>query len=212
MKDEVYIIGGGASLRGFDFNKLNGKDTIAVNKALFYIPNPTYFISMDYMFVRNNKHRIRKKQISKFFVGAISNPYLKYKKGKLTDLKCKISYDLDMIDVLIFSKYDKGLGFDFNNFRHGCNSGYCALQLAIILGYKKIYLLGIDLNFTEKTHFHDGYGYLGKTFERKLQFYYLYFRTAIHTLKMHPNIQVYSCSPISLLNKYLPYKDLKEII
>ena len=207
-KEEVYIIGGGSSLVGFDFNKLKDKDTIVVNKAIFHVPNPTYFITMDYMFVSNNKEKLRKKRFPKFFVGAINNPYLKYIKGKLTDTRYKMSYDLDMIDVLIFSKHDAGLGFNFGDFRHGCNSGYCALQLAIILGYKKIHLLGIDLTCTDKTHFHGGYGRSINNFTKKLNFYIMYFRYAMNLLKKHPEIEIYNCSSISKLKNLLPYKDI----
>jgi len=210
-QEEIYIIGGGASLKGFDFDLLKDKDTIVVNKTIFHVKNPTYFITMDYMFLKNYREKIKRNKTAKFFVGAMNNAYLKYKNGKLTDTKHKISYDLDMIDVLIFSKYDKGIGFDFTNFRHGCNSGYCALQLAIILGYKKINLLGIDLNFTENTHFHGGYGYSKNHFKKRLAFYTLYFRYAFYVLQNHPEIQIYNCSDISLLKNYLPFKNLGEI-
>lgn len=209
-QDEVYIIGGGSSLRGFNFNKLKDKDTITVNKAIFHVPNPTYFITMDYMFLKTFREKIKRNKTAKFFVGAMNNSYLRYKNGKLTDTKHKISYDLDMIDVLIFSKYDKGIGFEFNSFRHGCNSGYCALQLAIILGYKIINLLGIDLNFTENTHFHEGYGYSKNHFKKKLANYSLYFRYAFYILQKNPEIKIYNCSNVSLLKKYLPYKQIGD--
>ena len=207
-QEEVYIIGGGASLKGFDFSSLKDKDTIAINKSIFHVINPTYFITMDYMFLKNHKEKIRRKKSTKFFVGAMNNAYIKYKNGKLIDTRHNINYDLDMIDVLIFSKFDKGIGFDFNTFKHGCNSGYCALQLAIILGYKKINLLGIDLGFQQDTHFHGGYGYSKAHFTKKLAFYSLYFRYGFYVLQNHPEIKIYNCSKSSLLSKYLPYKEI----
>ena len=45
-----FVVGGGPSLNGFDFTQLNEFDTIAVNKSVEYIPNPTYFITTDYSY------------------------------------------------------------------------------------------------------------------------------------------------------------------
>lgn len=210
-QEEVYIIGGGESLAGYDFAKLKNKDTVVINKSIFHVPNPTYFITMDYMFLKTHKDKLRRRRTTKFFVGAMNNSYLRYIDGKLMDTRYKLAYDLDMIDVLVFSKYDKGIGFNFGEFRHGCNSGYCALQLAIILNYKKIYLLGIDLGFQNNTHFHGGYGSSKIKFTKKLATYYLYFRYAFHILQKYPNIQIYNCSETSKLKNYLPYKNIGEI-
>ncbi len=41
-KDICFVVGGGPSLSGFDFSQLNGFDTIAINKAVEYLQNPTY--------------------------------------------------------------------------------------------------------------------------------------------------------------------------
>ena len=49
---EVFIVGGGTRLSGFDFNKLKNKNVIAVNKSICYVPNANYFITMDYTFLR----------------------------------------------------------------------------------------------------------------------------------------------------------------
>jgi len=45
MEKEVYIIGGGPSLRGYDWKRLKGKDTIGINEA--YRKDPTYLFWMD---------------------------------------------------------------------------------------------------------------------------------------------------------------------
>ena len=42
MNDSVFIVGGGPSLKNFDFNFLKGKDVIAVNKAVFGVPDPKW--------------------------------------------------------------------------------------------------------------------------------------------------------------------------
>ena len=45
-----FVVGGGPSLCGFDFSQLNGYDTIAVNKSVEFIQNPTHFITTDYSY------------------------------------------------------------------------------------------------------------------------------------------------------------------
>ena len=45
-----FVVGGGPSLNGFDFTQLNGYDTIAVNKSVEFIQNPTHFITTDYSY------------------------------------------------------------------------------------------------------------------------------------------------------------------
>ena len=47
MRDEVFIVGGGSSLSGFDFQKLKNRDTIAINMSALDVPNPTYCITAD---------------------------------------------------------------------------------------------------------------------------------------------------------------------
>ena len=49
-KEVCFVLGSGPSLTGFDFNQLSGFDTIAVNKAVEYLHNPTYFITTDYTY------------------------------------------------------------------------------------------------------------------------------------------------------------------
>ncbi len=48
--DVCFVVGGGPSLNGFDFSELNGFDTIAINKSVEFIQNPTYFITTDYSY------------------------------------------------------------------------------------------------------------------------------------------------------------------
>src|ERR1035438_7608503 len=43
-KKRVFIVGGGASLIGFDFNSLVNEDVIAVNKAIEFVHHAKYFI------------------------------------------------------------------------------------------------------------------------------------------------------------------------
>jgi hypothetical protein len=210
MKNQVYIIGGGISLKDFNFSKLKNKDTIVVNKSLLHVPNPNYFITMDFTAIRKIKNQnINLSNSTKIFIANFSKRYMVEINGQIVDTRFNLIYNLKDFDMIIKSYKANGIGLVFNDFRNGDNSGYCAFQLAILLGYKKIYLLGMDLNITQETHFHGGYGESKQSFKSKLDIYYQFFEEGLKELnEKAKNIQVYNCSKISKLKKILPYKEL----
>jgi len=112
-------------------------------------------------------------------------------------------------DIIIKSYTMGNFGFRWNDFRNGDNSGFCAVQMAILLGYKDIRLVGMDFNVGNLSHFHRGYGEPKYKFERKLNEYYRIFSHAIQNLKnKRKDIQIYNCSSLSRLNELLPYKPI----
>jgi len=215
-RNEVFIVAGGPSLIGFDFTCLRNKDTIVVNKSIFDVPTPDYFITVDYTFLR----KIRSKKAvfdsitpTKIFVADFHCKYLREKKGRIVDIRTNLVYELHDFDVIIKAKQIAGIGYTYNDFRTGTNSGYCALQLAVLLGYTEIYLLGVDLTQTETTHYHGGYGERPSSFNAKIPLYANRFKTGLVQIKQdNAGIEVISCSSISVLNKVIPYQDIKEIL
>ena len=222
MKNEVYIVAGGSSLRGFDFSSLDNKDTIVVNKSILDVPHPTYFITVDFTFLRKlGVHKLESKDTTKVFIACLHFPYIEEKDGRIVDTRFNLVYDLSDFDVIIKSRKVVGIGYQFKDFRNGLNSGFCALQLAVILGYTKIYLLGVDLCFNvdnglsnKSTHYHGGYGENITSFNKKLSIYYDYFADGIHELKCNPyiNVEVISLSPISRLNNIIEYVDYRKVL
>jgi hypothetical protein len=161
QKDICFVVGGGPSLSGFDFSQLNGYDTIAVNKAVEYIQNPTYFITTDYSyFIKATLpiERIRQKCQYTYFIANMTPKYMQYKDGMVMDTRSNMVYrNLYKYSGVIESNQQEGFGSDVKDFRHGSNSGHCGIQLALLAGYKKIYLLGFDLTTNAQTHFHQSY-------------------------------------------------------
>ena len=211
-KDEIYIVAGGPSLKKFNFNTLAHKCTLVINKSIFSVPNPNYFITVDYTFFSKiNKAKFNLVPAKKFFVADFSFPALKLVKGQVVDTRFNLVYDLSGIDILIQAKCRLGIGYDIKDFTTGLNSGFCALQLAILLGFKKIYLLGLDLNSHKATHYHEGYGESVSSFNTKLELYYGYFEVALSQLKQDkPDIEVISCSKSSRLNNLISYKYIED--
>jgi len=154
---KCFLLGGGPSLKGFDYNFLSGQLTIGINRT-FEVFEPTLLYCMDARFYDwvvfgepgkgvdlERKKRWNSLLSLKVFLGTKGK---KYKEGVVTvrrRTEQTISLDLK-----------KGI-------YGGTNSGFGALMLAIALGAKEIYLLGYDFKVEEKdTHWHNGYGWLSK--------------------------------------------------
>lgn len=206
------VFAGGPSLKGFDFSKVADWDTIVANKSIFHIPNPNYFITVDYTFLRKiDIKRFRSIETTKVFVADLHFPFLKEQDGRIVDTRFNLVYNLKAFDLVVKSRKAEGIGYTFDDFRTGLNSGYCALQLAVALGYRRIYLFGFDLCTTSVSHYHEEYGESKEKFDKKLEGYFQSFKQGLEELKKS-DIKVYSCSPISRLNQIIPYKDWKEVI
>jgi hypothetical protein len=159
MKKKVFIVAGGPSLVGFDFSCLKDVDTIVVNSSIFHVPNANHFITMDYTwFLKNNicfegSEGIEQttydcSPAKKYFVvsSEIVGERCERTPNGVIDKKFGLEYDLRLVDQVIYASQYGGIGASFMDFHCGTDSGYSALQLAIILGYEQIYLLGMDFD------------------------------------------------------------------
>jgi len=212
---KVFIIGGGPSLGGFNFKSLDGHDCITINKSLFNVPNPKYFITIDHSFLNKTKgvrRQIAESSANSFFVSNYAGGTLKDDDGRILCTKTKRHYNLAGFDVIIKSKKHAGIGFDWGDFRNGNCSGYCAMQLAVLLRYDEIYMLGIDLATSgNKTHYHNGYGTRLDKMVSSLDGYFKYFRDGVK-VALNNNIKIFSCSSISRLNGIIPFVDSSTVL
>ena len=215
IRKEVYIVGGGTSLRGFDWNLLTNKDTIVINKSIFYVSYPTYFVTTDYSFIikiSNEVLKFREIKCPKFIAVGFSarsedndNLYMKEEGGRIIDSRRGFVYDLKDFNVIIKSYIKEGIGYTWDDFRTGWNSGHSALQLAVLLGYKEIHLLGIDFTIDSLDSFHFHEGYLSSNFPKKVDEFHNSFVNAIKSIKENTHIDIISRSHISRLNEIIPY-------
>jgi hypothetical protein len=141
--EPCFIIGGGASLKGFDFERLRGKGRIiAINRAYEHIPFADIHFFMDNRYYK----RVQTEAAWRAFPGR--KVYL--------NMSCyPVSGDVISIPTLgragLSASVSAGL-------YHGNNSGVGAIGLAHCLGANPIYLLGYDCTRIEgASHFHDGY-------------------------------------------------------
>jgi hypothetical protein len=139
--DTVFIIGGGSSLSKYlpDKTILEGKDIICTNNAYQLYPNAMILFFMDKVWFE--KHD---KTIKETFKGIpiTCDSHLK-----------KFFHDNGI--NYIFNRGPKNGLSENPDKLNGTNSGAMAINLAVLMGYKKIVLLGFDMNKDAKTlHWH----------------------------------------------------------
>ena len=208
MHDSVYIIGGGSSLNDYDFSALENKDTIAVNVAALDVPNPTYCITADStIFRRLENGEFSHIDTAWVLVSNANHCTLQMQpNGSFKNIRTGFVHDLFAFNMVIRNHGVEGIGFRWQDFRTGYNSGFCALQLAVLLGYKEIHLLGFDMRShpqSHKCHYHNRYR--RRITQGTFQKYLTNFIVALKILKDKTDIKVYSRSSISILNEYIEY-------
>lgn len=125
-----FLIGGGSSLNDFDYSKLDNDFTICVNHSIMKYPKAKALLYIDFDFLR------RRKQFVKNYKGMI---FTAYRTGTHQFLNKRDNvYIFPFNNVEPQTQLNKGL---YNSLL----SGMCALNLALIMGANKIYLLGYDM-------------------------------------------------------------------
>ena len=193
-----FVIGGGESLKGFDFNRLWGAGrVIAINRAFESVPFADIVFFMDEPYYRD----ILKGK----FGPEVINKWRSFWGRKVFLNLSHYQMPADIISV-------PSLGF-FGPQRpireglyHGNNSGAGAIGLACALGANPIYLLGFDC---QGAHFHDGYG--GETGERIGKIFADSFEELARYTISHRIINLNSQSasrafPFGDINKILPIR------
>ena len=142
-----FIIAGGPSVADFDLSILENELTIGINRV-YEIFTPTILFAMD----------------GGFHNWIMAEKYGKEAKKKFLEFNgVKAWLDIsnhNINDVFYINTCGvSGISTDLNKgLYHGNNSGYGALNLAITLGVKEIYLIGYDMKFTNgKSHYHSGH-------------------------------------------------------
>jgi SAM-dependent methyltransferase len=148
-----FILGGGQSLKGFDFSQLKGELVIACNRAFESCPNAAVMIAQD-------------ARLWGWYEGGDLGMEAREKfrafKGFKSWVNCQaFPYPEDL--YIIDTTHVRDFNWDKYNYSGGIpwctNTGLDALCLAVCLGANPIYLLGFDCYGKDgKTaNFHEGY-------------------------------------------------------
>lgn len=147
-EERCFIIGNGPSLTAEDLDKLKNEITFASNRIYSIFDKtewrPTYYLAVDADFIKYNYEAIKNIYSEYIFLSNIYqiplndrpqnivyiNEYAKFPVNKWNDTSAFVSEDV--------SKY----------FSIGYTVTFTAMQLALYMGFKEIYLLGVDFNYS----------------------------------------------------------------
>src|ERR1044072_3783034 len=170
---DAYIIGGGSSLKSFDFNRLRGLNVIGCNEAFRLGPEIVKIC---------------------LFGGASWFHTVKFDLEKFPGKTVCISPTLMFLNTSWFLQMQRekygiysGPVLGWNN-----STGGAAVNLAVSLGARRIFLLGFDLKANDegKTHWHQRYNKTTKndSFLRFIKG----FEEINRALRLHPNVKVFN--------------------
>lgn len=141
-ENSIFVLGNGPSMRGFDFTKLKDYKTVGLNAAYRYWDQigwyPTYYCCLDVQLIRSHHKQIKRmvdEGIIKRFL--LRENILDYYPNILKTGK---------VDILNTKR--RGRYFRSSKPQVITTGGY-AVRYAMQLGFKKVYLLGIDCKYVE---------------------------------------------------------------
>lgn len=146
-----FIIGTGPSLATADLENLNGEICFASNRIFEIFPQtswrPTYYMNQDMLLIEKFASEIRELKAVAKFVPIDAKKFFKE------------SIDFDYFVLRHKEYYPKQAEFSTNLCKYlgqGFTVTYGAIQMAHWMGFKEVYLLGIDHNYSisldEKGH------------------------------------------------------------
>ena len=153
LNKKCFILGGGPSLKGFDFSVLDNHLTIGINRAFQYYPNEKINYSMD----SDLYDKMKRGDLDKPGELPMLEQWLAFKglRVYLTPMELKeMGKEVLLVKRLFYKSVSRDLQ---NGIYGGCNSGLGAIMLAVALGANPIYLLGYDMQTTDVSHWHGGY-------------------------------------------------------
>jgi hypothetical protein len=192
-------VGGGESLKGFNFSSLDRELTIGINKSFIYYDSSLLFFS------DSNFYNLVMLDES---LAALWNKSATPKTTVAPMEPNRIFPDVNVIRRTneLELPYDLNEGINVWN-----NSGFGALVLAYLLGANPIYLLGFDMKCIHATHWHCGY--TGQTVEdqnRRMHAFMMPFafnseefkRRDVHIVNLNPDSAL-TCFHKTTINKIL---------
>lgn len=145
--DEIYILFGGPSLKGFNFNLLDGLPTLACNKSA-EVYNADCVISIDPTYINTRRDFLAR------YNGRVAIAHRGTDIGGTKPNRGVIDY----IDPDYIYRHDKSnphLMSEDPDVLYGTNTGHAAINFSVLQGFTTIHALGLDLSVVG--HWHGGY-------------------------------------------------------
>jgi hypothetical protein len=192
---DAFIIGGGDSLRSFDWARLFGRKTIGCNDAYRLGPD----VCSACIFGDLRWFQIHRKSLEAY---ANQSPVFTNQPSLHTG---------QGVPWLRTLRRESG-GLHTRALGWGGNTGCAAINLALLLGARRVFLLGFDLKIGKggKTNWHDAN--ISKPTEASyVRFHKGFVDMANDLPRVFPGREVYNCGPDSNLRAF-PMMDLEEAL
>lgn len=143
---EIFIVGGGYSIKKLNINYLHDKLTVAINDAYKILPNASVLFWCDTSWAGREYDGVKYHGCDLRFTSRKTTP------EKITNIKSTLN------STILLKTGDFGFDPNPNNVM-GNNSGAQALNLVVNMKPKKIYLIGYDMRTNPadpaESHFHN---------------------------------------------------------
>jgi len=137
--EDCFIIGNGPSLNKMDLTLLNDYYTFGLNKIYLIFDkmslNLSYYVAVNPYVIKQSKKEISNLSCTRF---------LSYIPAKKNNIKSDNVYTLGdcMPKKLFYKDITQGI-------RQGTTVTFVAMQIAYYMGFKRVFLIGVDHNFTQ---------------------------------------------------------------
>lgn len=248
----AFVIGTGPSLNKIDITKLKGLPSITFNRAYLAFDewgfDPKYYLSIDGNDIRSVYKDInnlaQNSNIEKMFLVQLTDNQL-HEQSDFQDFDFKHNDEIYCNSKKIFLLHNTGgttipqiddFNINGNDIKTTFvnNAGFMGLKVLYMLGYRKIYLLGMDARYTDDTSFRDvkvkGRQYTAQEDNDVNHFRCDYFgknitfgkpneseiigiwKKFMSNVNIYPDLEIYSCSENSNLNDFIRYIDFEQVI
>lgn len=183
----TYIVGGGPSLAGFDFNRLRGLGHIVgVNQSIWDAPSECG-VTVDHPFVRNRAEQLREYAKQRPLYLSVGNDWQKSGLPSIEDA------------TYLWSVPTPGLSTECEYLHKGATSGYAALGIAVLKKTRRIFLLGFDYKtINSRHHYHNNHPWHHKANDQSWAVWARRYEPAARDCQ-NLGIEVFNCSPESEL-------------
>lgn len=142
-----FLIGNGPSLNMYDLDKLAREITFACNNIHLAFSNtdwrPTYYTVSDPLAAKRYAGIIKKLGLTKIFSDSVK-PYFDHSDDIIWLEQIQYARDDDLSDFAFSFDLTKGV-------YHGATTLYIQLQMALFMGIKEVYLVGVDFDYKQSS-------------------------------------------------------------
>lgn len=148
INERCFIIGNGPSLKAEDLDKLCGEFCFASNRIFNIFDRtkwrPTVYLAVDNSFIDESGKELNKYELDNLFLGVGKKFDISKIKGRVTRI-----FEYTKFKINKWSDCSAFISEDVSRFFSvGYTVTFTAIQLALYMGFKEIYLLGVDFSYS----------------------------------------------------------------